>query len=38
MIGTPEFKLLKVAALNLFHLTASPLEKVGFFVNYDTVS
>ena len=31
MIGTPEFKLLKVAALTLFHLTASPLEKVGFF-------
>ena len=31
MIGTPEFKLLKVAALNLFHLTVSPLEKIGFF-------
>jgi hypothetical protein len=36
---TPEFELLKVAALNLFHPTASPLiQNVGFFSYCDTVS
>jgi hypothetical protein len=32
MLGTPESELLKVAALNLFHPTASPpFQRVGFF-------
>jgi hypothetical protein len=33
MVGDPESKRLKVAALNLFHPTASPLfQKVVFFI------
>ncbi len=33
MLGTPESERLKVAALNLFHPTASPpFQKVAFFV------
>jgi hypothetical protein len=32
-LGTPESERLKVTALNLFHLTASPpLQEVGFFI------
>ncbi|OGP79735.1 MAG: hypothetical protein A2V86_12210 [Deltaproteobacteria bacterium RBG_16_49_23] len=32
-LGTPESERLKVAALNLFHPTASPpFQKVGFFI------
>jgi hypothetical protein len=33
MFGALESERLKVAALNLFHLTASPsLQKFGFFI------
>ncbi len=33
MVGDPESKRLKVAALNLFHPTTSPpLQKVSFFI------
>ena len=33
MLDTPESKRRKVAALNLFHPTASPLfEEAGFFI------
>jgi hypothetical protein len=33
MLGTRESVRLKVTALNLLHLTASPpLQKVGFFI------
>jgi hypothetical protein len=38
MIGDPESKRLKVAALNLFHPTASPLFRKPIFSYCDTVS
>ena len=38
MFGALEFKRLKVAALNLFHPTASPLFPKGVFSLCDTVS
>jgi hypothetical protein len=38
MVGDPESKRLKVAALNLFHPTASPLFREAVFSYYDTVS
>jgi hypothetical protein len=38
MVGDPESKRLKVAALNLFHPTASPLFRKAVFSYYDTVS
>ncbi|HVP78885.1 MAG TPA: hypothetical protein VMV04_13435 [Thermodesulfobacteriota bacterium] len=38
MLETTESKPLKVAALNLFHPTASPLfQKLGFFMLGDSV-
>ena len=37
-IADPESKRLKVAALNLFHPTASPLFLRAFFSYYDTAS
>jgi hypothetical protein len=38
MFGDPESKQLKVAALKLFHPTASPLSQKGVFLHCDTVS
>jgi hypothetical protein len=38
MVGDPESKRLKVAALNLFHPTASPLFRKAVFSYYNTVS
>jgi hypothetical protein len=37
-VGETESKRLKVAALNLFHPTASPLSRKVVFPYYDTVS
>ena len=36
MVGDPESKRLKVAALNLFHPTASPLLRKAVFSYCDT--
>ncbi len=38
MVGDPESKGLKVAALNLFYPTASPLLRKAVFSYSDTVS
>ncbi len=38
MVGDPESKRLKVAALNLFHPTASPLLRKAVFSYCDTAS
>ncbi len=38
MVGDPESKRLKVAALNLFHPTAFPFSRKAVFSYYDTVS
>jgi hypothetical protein len=38
MFGDPESKRLKVAALILFHPTASHLSQKGVFLHCDTVS
>jgi hypothetical protein len=38
MAGGPESKRLEVAALKLFHPTASPLLRKAAFSYYDTVS
>ena len=37
-VADPELKWVKVAALNLFHPTASPLFQSAFFSYYDTTS
>ncbi len=38
MVGDPESNRLKVAALNLFHPTASPLLREAVFSYCDTAS